>query len=117
MSLTSTDLNKIREITKDELKTYDQSLGVRLAAMFKANNDILFNRLMEVLKHFPTRTEMHEELQKLSDQMVKRDEFLELKDDVATIKLELREFRAFTEHNQQRHEQDIHLIKSHLRLR
>ena len=102
MSLTNTDLNKIEGLIDKKLKI---------------NNDELFGRLMEVLKHFPTRTEMYDELQKLSDQMVKRAEFLELKDDVATIKVELHEFRLFAEHNLNRHEQDIQLVKSHLRLR
>jgi len=70
MSLTKQDLQEVQHL-------------------IHSNNDVLMSRIIDVLKDFPTRAEMQSELEKLSQQMVKREEFLELKDEVTTIRIDL----------------------------
>ncbi|MBL8015531.1 MAG: hypothetical protein JNK26_05090 [Candidatus Doudnabacteria bacterium] len=94
-------------------KKYIQNL---LQTTISQNNDMFFARIVDLLKNFATKDDLYELREELISKCAKQEDLLELKDDVAQIRVDLDTLKVLTEKEQREVRQDIQLVKARLNL-
>lgn len=94
-------------------KKYIQDL---LQTTISQNNEMFFTRIVDLLKNFVTKDDLYELREELTSECAKQEDLLELKDDVAQIRVDLDTLKVLTEKEQREVRQDIQIIKTHLNL-